>query len=182
MVRYCEESKSKVKTSKLIPFACDIFQFISSNCGKDCDDDCEPRAKVQTFLQFLQFPEAVSVGLKPLRNQLRNHLKPQLFRGGRKICISACLGVGPVISMISESSKSSAEVVLEPRGNRPRSQLADSGTALDVCFKQQRIVTGTVNSDVEKNCFLLAVLYPFISFYILLCFFFHLDYRIYDML
>ena len=55
MVRYCEKSKSKVKTSKLILLAssvCYIFQSVSSNCGKDC----EPRAKVQTFLQF---PEAV---------------------------------------------------------------------------------------------------------------------------
>lgn len=63
--------------------------------------------------------------------------------GGHKICISACLGVGPVISVISESSE-----VVEPRG-RPLSQLSDSGTALDVCFNQKRIVTGTTTGALE---------------------------------
>jgi hypothetical protein len=57
--------------------------------------------------------------------------------------------VGPVISESSEL-RELREVVLEPQ-RRPRSQLSDSGTALDVCFNQKRIVTGTVNSDVKNG-------------------------------
>eukprot|EP00435_Cladocopium_sp_Y103_P015185 s53_g3.t1 len=67
--------------------------------------------------------------------------------GGRKICISACLTVGPVMSVISEISEDSEAFVLEPR--RPRSQRSFSGTAIDVCFKQKRIVTGTTEGALE---------------------------------